>query len=152
MGIEERLTELSRMSRYELQQEWHKLFGRSAPRNMRRDLLFRFLAYKTQELAFGGLQPRTRKRLVEIARALEKNPHAQIIDGPVIKPGVRLIRRWKGIVHVVTIFEEGYEYKNKRYANLSEIARLITGTRWSGPVFFGLKRNGNGNGHRAKES
>lgn len=140
------------MSRYELQQEWRELFGRPAPLNMRRDLLFRFVAYKTQEVAFGGLRQRTRKRLVEIARALEKNPHAQILDTPVAKLGTCLIRQWKGVVHVVTVFEEGYEYKNKRYANLSEIARLITGTRWSGPVFFGLKRNGNGNGHRAKKS
>jgi hypothetical protein len=58
---------------------------------------------------------------------------------PKIKPGTRLVRGWRGDTHVVTVLEEGFEYRDKRYGSLSEIARLVTGTRWSGPAFFGLK-------------
>jgi hypothetical protein len=60
---------------------------------------------------------------------------------PAIKPGTRLVRQWKEQVHVVEVETEGFEYRGVRYESLSEIARLITGTRWSGPLFFGLKGN-----------
>jgi hypothetical protein len=69
------------------------------------------------------------------------NPNTEISEAPQIKAGTRLIRDWRGQAHRVTVLENGYEYAGKRYSSLSQIARLITGTRWSGPLFFGLKGN-----------
>ena len=74
-----------------------------------------------------------------MARALERDPAAEISDAPSFKPGTRLIRQWQDRTHIVTVEENGYEYQGSRYQSLSEVARLVTGTRWSGPSFFGLK-------------
>jgi hypothetical protein len=92
-----------------------------------------------QEQAYGGLSTATRKRLNELSRKFEANANAHLSDVPRIKPGTRLIRDWRGQTHRVTVLEKGFEYAGKRHASLSRIARLITGTRWSGPLFFGLR-------------
>jgi hypothetical protein len=105
----------------------------------RRDLLTKFLAYKLQEQAYGGLDSVTRKRLRDLGRKLATNPNAQLSGCPRIKPGTQLIRDWLGKSHRVTVLESGFEYAGKHFSSLSRIARLITGTRWSGPLFFGLK-------------
>jgi hypothetical protein len=99
-----------------------------------------------QEEAYGGLSPATRRRLAELARKFETNPNAELSGAPRIKPGTRLIRDWRGQSNRVTVLEKGYEYAGKRYSSLSQIARLITGTRWSGPLFFGL-RGSHARGH-----
>jgi Protein of unknown function (DUF2924) len=70
---------------------------------------------------------------------MEKDPNSTISNTRVIKPGTRLIRQWQGKSYKVTVAKSGFEYDGQWYASLSEIARLITGTRWSGPLFFGLK-------------
>ena len=143
--ITSRLRSLPTLEKGELQSEWQRLFGRPAPAPLRKDLLIRVLAYRMQEVAYGGLKPATRKRLQQLAKTIAENPRAPISSAPSIKPGTRLVREWNGKPNVVTVLEEGFEYSGKRYGSLSEIARLITGTRWSGPLFFGLKSN------RAKE-
>jgi hypothetical protein len=106
---------------------------------MRRDLMLRILAYRLQEKEFGGFSDASCRRLRQMGSAFEANPDAAVSSRPPIKPGTRLVRQWKEQVHVVQVEAEGYEYKGARYESLSEIARLITGTRWSGPLFFGLK-------------
>jgi Protein of unknown function (DUF2924) len=141
-SIEKRLDSLPRMSKGELGEIWRTLLGAAPPQQVRRELQIRILAYKLQEQAFGGLKPSTRRRLREIARTLERDPKAAISHSRPIKPGTRLIRQWQGKTYQVTVGNSDYEYDNKRYASLSEIARLITRTRWSGPLFFGLKGNG----------
>jgi len=99
------------------------------------------LAYKLQERVYGGLRPETKRRLRELASSFEKDPKkASIRLAALTKPGTRLIRQWDGETHQVTVCEHGFEYKGERYRSLSQIARLITGTRWSGPLFFGLKQ------------
>jgi hypothetical protein len=98
------------------------------------------LAYKTQEQAFGSLRPEVRRRLLQLAREFEADPHTRPIGVPAMKPGTRLVRKWQDQIHVVSVLHQGYEYQNIRYRSLSQIARLITGTRWSGPLFFGVKR------------
>lgn len=118
---------------------WTELFKREAPSQVRRELLVRILAYRIQEVAHGGLSAATKRRLAELARRFAANPNAEIPGGPKIKPGTRLLREWKGRTHNVTVVEQGYEYSGKRYTSLSQIARLITGTRWNGPLFFGLR-------------
>jgi hypothetical protein len=97
-----------------------------------------------QEQAFGGLKPAYKRRLRQLAESFDRDSGrvAKAVSSSArIKPGTRLIRQWDGQTHQVTVAEDGFEYKGERYKSLSEIARLITGTRWSGPLFFGLKQS-----------
>jgi hypothetical protein len=136
--IANRLDSLAKMSTAEMGDLWLELFG-GPPVRVRRELLIRILAYKIQEQAFGGLSTRTRRRLKQIAISLENgNSKLNIAQGP-IKPGTRLIREWRGKSHTVSVTETCFEFQGSQYRSLSEIARLITGTRWSGPLFFGLR-------------
>jgi hypothetical protein len=103
-------------------------------------LLRRVLAWKIQEAASGGLDAETRRTLNSVAIALERDGkyEPQIRRG--LSPGVVLTREWKGIVHKVTVTRGGFECSGQRYKSLSDIARTITGTRWSGPRFFGFEQ------------
>jgi len=118
---------------------WFECFGRSVPVPPRNDFLIRCLAYRIQEEAHGGLNAATRKRLHKLAGLLENNPNSASFNARRIKPGTRLIREWRGDIHEVVVTDKGFAFRGKRYRSLSEIARAITGTRWSGPLFFGLK-------------
>jgi hypothetical protein len=138
-SIAERLVALPQLSKAALADLWRQLFKTDPPSQTRRELLLPILAYRIQEDAFGSLRPDTRRRLRQLATTFEADPDAVVSNRPPIKAGTRLVRQWKEQVHVVEVETEGYEYRGARYENLSEIARLITGTRWSGPAFFGLK-------------
>jgi hypothetical protein len=129
------------MSKEQLTDLWKELFGRKAPPQIRRGLVIRILAYKIQEQAHGGLSSVTQKHLRELASRFEADPNADVSGVIRIKVGTRLIREWRGQSHHVTVLENGYEYAGKRYPSLSQIARLIAGTRCSGPLFFGLRGN-----------
>jgi Protein of unknown function (DUF2924) len=137
--IEKRLTLLPGMSKAQLLDLWNEMFKAHPPRQVRRELLIKILAYRLQEQAYGGLSSATRKQLHALARRFEANPNAELSGVPRIKPGTRLIREWRGQSHCVTVLENGYEYAGKHFSSLSRIARLITGTRWSGPLFFALR-------------
>ena len=100
--------------------------------------MLRVIAHRLQGQEFGGLSDAGCRLLRQLATMFEADPNAVVSSQPLIKPGTRLVRQWKEQVHVVKVEAEGYEYRGARYENLSEIARLITGTRWSGPAFFGL--------------
>lgn len=122
-----------------LRQKWRDLFEREPPLYNRRYLESR-LAYRIQELAYGGLKPETIERLEALADELEGKKgrrNRQSENRPIA--GTRLIREWKGIEHCVTVRDDGFEYQGRPYTSLSAIARTITGTRWNGLVFFGLK-------------
>jgi hypothetical protein len=138
-SITHQVASLQHLSRLALGSLWRELFKKEPPRQMRNDLMLRIVAYRLQEQQFGGLSDASCRRLRQFASALEANPNAALSPKPAIRPGTRLLRQWKEQVHVVEVEAEGYEYKGARYESLSEIARLITGTRWSGPLFFGLK-------------
>jgi hypothetical protein len=135
-----RIAELKTMSIRQLKQKWRDLFETEPPAYNRRFLEHR-LAYRIQELAYGGLKPETIKRLRALGEELDggdpsrRRRHSQ--DQPIA--GTRLVRQWQGIEHCVTVRDEGYEYQGCPYQSLSAIARAITGTRWNGWVFFGLK-------------
>ena len=121
---------------------WKELYGKEAPPGIRRELMVPFLTYRLQEKAYGGLKPSIRAELRRIARNLEDSvasPKLRI--HPKIKSGTHIFRKWRGETHEVFVTESGYEYKGSGFRSLSQIARKITGTRWSGPAFFGL-RNG----------
>jgi hypothetical protein len=139
--VSTQIAELPGLSRQQLLDLWHEVYGRNAPPGIRRELMVPFLAYRLQEKAYGGHKPATRSKLLRIARALEKAPSKnRLILQPGTKPGTRIFRQWRGESHEVLVTESGYEYRGAKYESLSGIARKITGTRWSGPAFFGLKQ------------
>lgn len=134
-----RLLELTQMTNAELRAVWGALFGKQPPQHMSKSLMLPILSYGIQVQAYGGLSASASRRLRQIAHALEADPDTPLSLAPRVKPGTRLLREWRGETHTVTVEDDGYEYKGACYSSLSEIARLITGTRWSGPLFFGLK-------------
>ena len=138
--ISKQIAKLPGLTRVQLLELWQKLHRRAAPPGIRRELMVPFLGYKIQENAYGGLKPSTRSQLRRIARDLEKSaasPELKIQHK--LKTGTRIFREWRGQTHEVVVTESGYEYVGVGYRSLSEIARKITGARWSGPAFFRLK-------------
>ena len=132
-----RLAEIRTMDIVALKAMWRELFAAEPPPYNRRFLESR-LAYRVQELAYGGLKPETLKRLAALAEELEPRLGARSSDHRPIA-GTRLMREWQGVEHCATVLADGYEYGGRPYRSLSAIARAITGTRWNGLVFFGLK-------------
>jgi hypothetical protein len=94
-----------------------------------------------QELAWGGLRPEPQRQLLRIAQQFKETGAATIRARPELKPGTRLMREWQGRTYDVLVLDDGFSWQNTRYRSLSAIARKITGTAWSGPLFFGLKPN-----------
>jgi hypothetical protein len=136
--IAQNLVDLPRLSKTALYELWKELFGTSPSPKLRRDLMIPILAFRLQEEAFGSHSGRTRNRLRNLSRAFETDRDSATPSVPLIRPGTRLVREWRDEVHLVNVQPNGYEYKGGRYKSLSQIARLITGTRWSGPLFFGI--------------
>jgi hypothetical protein len=136
------IVQLRAFSRQQLLDLWQKLYRRAAPRGIRRELMVPFLSYKIQENAYGSLKPSTRLELRRIARGFEKsNESPKLRIRSKIKSGTRIVRQWRGQTHEVLVTETDYEYDGTRYRSLSEIARTITGVRWSGPAFFKLNNS-----------
>jgi hypothetical protein len=137
--VREALARLPTASRAELREDWLQLYRNEPPTRLGRDLLIAAIAYGLQEQVLGGLRPELRRRLRHIAEQVSQGAEPSISAAPLFKPGTRLLRDWQGRTHEVLVSEEGFVWKQERYRSLSQIARAITGTRWSGPVFFGLK-------------
>ena len=132
------LQALAALDRSGLRQWWRELFGGAMPPKASQALLVYALAYRMQENAYGGLSAATRTRLRNIAQQLAPATSSPKRTVARIPPGTRLIRQWRAQRHEVTVLETGYAYRGSRYASLSAIARLISGTHCSGPRFFGL--------------
>ncbi len=130
---------LDALTRAELGERFEELFGRTAPKGMSRPLLLRVVAYRIQEDNIGGPNRALKRRLAKLARELDASGSVTPPPPTQIKPGTRLLREWQGETHSVMATEMGFKYRDKPYGSLSAIAREITGTRWSGPAFFGLK-------------
>jgi hypothetical protein len=124
----------------ELHDMWRELFDREPPVLGRRYLEDR-IAYRVQELHFGGLSDRSRRRLDALADQLEPKAARRPDPGRPVA-GTQLRREWKGVEHVVTVREHDFEYEGRPYRSLSAIAREIAKSRWNGWAFFGLRRNG----------
>ena len=120
---------------------WRELTGTEPPPHNRTFLVKR-LAYRIQELAFGGLPAQAERRLDDLIDELEgkKKPKPKNMTAPVA--GTKLIREWQGVLHEVTDLADGFEWQGRRFKSLSAVARAITGTRWNGPLFFGLRKHG----------
>ena len=102
--------------------------------------MVRSIAYRMQEQAYGGLSKATRRKLAALSAELQTNGSIAPLPGPSIKSGTRLVREWRGRMHMVQVTEDGFEYGGKSYSSLTKIAHAITGAHWSGPRFFGLCR------------
>ncbi len=121
----------------DLKAQWRAWYDTEPPARISRELLTRAIAYRLQEKVFGGLVPATRRLLERVANG--RSSHRAKLARKAV-PGTLLIREWRGAVHQVKVGDHGVVYHGKRYGSLSEVARLITGTRWSGPLFFGLRK------------
>jgi hypothetical protein len=120
-----------------------KLCGRlvgAVPANHGTHLLRRRLAYELQAKALGDLPTETQRRLKRLHEAFKADPGFTPLPGLGLKPGTVLTRTWHGVLRQVRVMNEGFDYRGERFGSLSKLARRITGTRWSGPLFFGLKR------------
>lgn len=138
-AVEAEIARLGDLGLPELRDFWAKRFG-PVPKHQSADLMRRRIAYELQVHAYGGLKLETRKRLRKLYEAFKADPTYTPQANYGLKPGTILTREWRGVTHKVGILNEGFEYQGKQYASLSEIAGLITGSKWSGPVFFGFRR------------
>jgi hypothetical protein len=135
--LEDELAVLATMSSAQLRAEWKRVM-RTEPPAFSPDLLQRALAYERQERRHGGLSSALRREIERLGRQMERNGSARPSGGATLFPGTRLSRDWHGRSHHVLVLEDGFLFEERRYRSLSHIANAITGTRWSGPRFFGL--------------
>src|SRR5271163_1108063 len=105
------------------------------------DISLRAVAYRMQEVALGGLRPQRQRQVRQFAQHLKDGQEGRIRRRPELKPGTRLVREWQGRTYEVLVLDDGLSWQGTSYRSLSALARKITGTAWSGPLFFGLKPN-----------
>ena len=132
------------LSTAELRTEWERLHGAPPSTRLSPDMLRRGIGHKLQEAALGGLSTVLRRRLASLAGSTNGDDSSAgvglaVASPPRLKPGATLLRDWHGQTHTVLVREGGFDYAGRRYSSLTEIARVITGTHWSGPRFFGLQ-------------
>ena len=141
-AIPARLAALKTTPTPELKKQWRELFETEPPPFNRRYLESR-LAYRIPELAYGGLKSETIRRLERLGEELDGGDRKKSRIRADLKPiaGTRLLREWQGVEHVVTVTAGGFEWQGRPYQSLSAVARQITGTRWNGWTFFGLKNH-----------
>ncbi len=152
--IPARLAALKTTPTPDLRAQWRELFDIEPPPFNRRYLESR-LAYRIQELAYGGLKPETIRRLERLGEELDggdKKKRGLRLDRDRPITGTRLLREWQGVEYVVTVTADGFEWQGRPYKSLSAIARAITGTRWNGWVFFGLKNHRGVSGGRRRRA
>lgn len=138
-AVEAELERLAVMPIVQLRIRYQELFRAAPPKAFGPDLLRRSIAQRIQDKAYGGLPRPTQRLLDQLVKAARSSPAGRIEVPRRIKPGSVLVREWKKVSHRVTVLVDGFAYDGNTYSNLSEIACLITGTRWNGPRFFGLR-------------
>jgi Protein of unknown function (DUF2924) len=136
------LAGLSHLDTSALKERWRKLYGTEPPHRLSHRLLTYAVAYKMQEKTLGGLKPATRRLLTRVAEEAASGQAVSVRPATKAGPGTRLLREWHGTSHEVILLDDGVLFRGKRHRSLSEVARIITGSRWSGPAFFGLKAAG----------
>src|SRR5438552_17624119 len=136
----EALSRLPKLDIRALREEWRFLYKTDASPHLSRELLIRAVAYRMQEIALGGLRPEPQRQLRQIAQELKQTGAAAKRFRPQLKPGTRLMREWQGRTYEVVVLDDGFSWQGAQYRSLSAIARKISGTAWSGPLFFGLKQ------------
>lgn len=142
--LESEIEALKTLNLRQLRRKWHDITSAPLP-PLRSPVFLRYLiAWKMQEKVYGGLSPETRRRLKDLQRAFRNNPNYRPNGNFNLMPGTVLTRYWGGRRHDALILEKGVQYEEKVFGSLSEVASHITGARWSGPAFFGLKQHCNG--------
>lgn len=131
---------IARLSLEELRQQWVKHWGIQPHRYIRREMLEKSLLFKMRALAGNGLTPEQQKKLDNLVAQYRRDPECFDDGRIVLSPGTRLVRVWQNTKHSVLVSEGGFEYQTRTFTSLSEIAYAITGTRWNGWLFFGLKK------------
>ncbi len=134
------LQELPKASLTRLRELWLEQIGREAAPELTLNVMRPVLAYRIQEKACGGLRPSTARQLEAVLRQIEPQRRVRQEASRRFQAGTRILREWKGKTYEVTVTSSGYEHDGRTYSSLSPIARLITGTRWSGPAFFGTRK------------
>jgi len=148
-SVLKQIADLQNLSHAQLQQLWRTLYGKD-PTACNRPYLIKRLAYRIQEIAYGGLSDKSRKMMDDILDSCGFDENGGSLDGrrterkrkvgvPVV--GTRLVREWNGRTYEVTVVYGGFEYEGRRYRSLTAIATAITGTHWNGRTFFGLKES-----------
>jgi hypothetical protein len=136
--LENELEELHRAGLKELQEAWRRWTG-SIPNHLSADLLRRRLAYEIQSRFLGGMTSQVHRRLAQLGAAFQADPRYAPSASHALTPGTVLVRAWRGKTYKVHVFEDGFSYAGRTYETLSEIAGSITGAKWSGSAFFGLR-------------
>ena len=139
-GLTDDLALLPNLDRSELAKKWQDLYRTEPPARMGSRFLVSAIAYRVQEQALGGLKPATQRYLARVTGGSFLEQQTKIAPPAVVKPGTRLLREWHGVTHEVVVLEDGVRYRETHYRSLSKVACAITGTRWSGPLFFGCAR------------
>ena len=134
MALDDELAALRRSSRKQLADRWRELYRAAPPAAFTPDLLARGIAWRMQERALGGLSSDAQRLLGGDGTPTRKRSSFRVA----LRPGNRLVRRWRGRTYVVDVTEAGLIYEGAPHSSLSVIANKITGARWSGPKFFGL--------------
>jgi hypothetical protein len=145
-AVEAELDRLPTAPIAELRKRYRELFRTEPPKAFGPDLLRRSVAHRIQEKAYGGLSASTRRLLDQLVKAAKAKPNGRLELPRRIKPGSELVRTWKGKSYRVMVMADGFAHNGKTFASLSEIASEITGTRWNGPRFFGLRSPSNREG------
>jgi len=139
--IADEVAALDEMQYADLRFSWRRLYRAHPPKFLSRDLLEMGVAWKLQERAFGGHSAATKRQLSQLAQTLEAKSDLAKARRVRLRPGARLIREWRGETHEVLVTEDGFIWRGEKWRSLSIIAREMTGTRWSGPRFFGLNKS-----------
>ncbi len=138
-SLSSELASIGAMSLEDLRAAWRAKLGTAPPRLRSIDLLARALAQELQIRALGDLPAPLRRRASDLARRFAEDPAFRPVAGPALKPGSSLIREWRGERHEIRVMEDGFSYRGEPIRSLSEAALKITGTKWNGLIFFGLK-------------
>src|SRR6266404_3651463 len=137
----EALSRLLQLDISELRERWCRLYKADTSPRLSRELLIRAVSHRMQEVALGGLRPELQRQLHQIALELKQTGAATTRLRSQLKPGTRLMRAWRSRTYEVLVLDDGFSWQGTDYRSLSAVARKITGTAWSGPLFFGLKLN-----------
>jgi len=144
--VDAELDRLPRTPIADLRKRYRELFRAEPPKAFGPDLLRRSIAHRIQEQAYGGLPASMRRLLDKLVKAAIAKPNGRLELPRRIKPGSELVRTWKGKTHRVTVLADSFAYDGEKYTSLSEIATEITGTKWNGPRFFGLRTKAGADG------
>jgi hypothetical protein len=134
VSIEREIAALDTLDRPALLRRWQSEYGQEAPPRLSRSLMVKAVAHQMQARVFGGLSPRTIRALKVAAK-----PESDVVSRRLPGRGTRLVREWNGVLHEVEVLDDGYLWRGQKYRSLSAIALAITGTKWSGPRFFGIR-------------